>query len=281
LLLIPLLLLVFCGIYLVSFNSSHGDFIYKDITLTGGTSITIFEQVDLIDLTNSISEQLDGVIIREVSDLVTGKQKAITIETTSDLDSAKEVLESYLGHKLDEKNSSFEFTGSALSQDFFRQLLIAILLAFIFMALVVFLIFRSVVPSFAIVLSAFADIIMTLTVFNILGIQLSTAGIVAFLMLIGYSVDTDILLTNRVLKRHEGSLNSKIYSAFKTGITMNLTSFVAILLALLIVGPLSHTLSIIFIVLAIGLLFDLLNTWITNVSILKWYVIRKENKNEN
>jgi len=33
----------------------------------------------------------------------------------------------------------------------------------------------------------------------------------AFLMLIGYSVDTDILLTSRVLKREGESLNKKIF----------------------------------------------------------------------
>jgi preprotein translocase subunit SecF len=109
---------------------------------------------------------------------------------------------------------------------------------------------------------------------------MSTAGIIAFLMLIGYSVDTDILLTNRVLKRREGSLNRRIFSAFKTGITMTLTSLLAIITALLIVSSFSAVLTKIFTVLVIGLSFDLLNTWITNASIIKWYVKRKESRNE-
>jgi preprotein translocase subunit SecF len=99
-------------------------------------------------------------------------------------------------------------------------------------------------------------------------------------MLIGYSVDTDILLTNRVLKRREGSLNRRIFSAFKTGITMTLTSLLAIITALLIVSSFSPVLTKIFTVLVIGLSFDLLNTWITNASIIKWYVKRKESRNE-
>jgi len=105
-----------------------------------------------------------------------------------------------------------------------------------------------------------------------LGIKVSTAGIVAFLMLIGYSVDTDILLTTRMLKRKEGTLNKRIYAAFKTGITMTLTSLLAMLIAFLMVKSFSAVLAQIFLVLVIGLAFDLLNTWITNVSILKWYV---------
>ncbi|MBU1252132.1 MAG: protein translocase subunit SecF [Nanoarchaeota archaeon] len=281
LLLIPLIIFVLCLAYMFFFYSSNGDFIYRDITLTGGTSVTVYGQTDVTNLELSLSGKLEGMIIREISDLVTGQQKAVTVETTSDMDAAKIVLEEYFGYKLTEENSSFEFTGSALSHNFFKQLLIAIILALIFMAIVVFLIFRTFIPSAAIVLSAIADIFMTLTVLNIFEVRISTAGIVAFLMLIGYSVDTDILLTNRVLKRHEGSLNNKIYSAFKTGITMTLTSLVAVILALVVVNPISHVLSIIFIILVIGLAFDILNTWITNVSILKWYVLRKGVKNEN
>lgn len=144
------------------------------------------------------------------------------------------------------------------------------------MAIVVFIIFRTAVPSFAVIISAFADIVMTLVLVDLLGIKMSTAGIVAFLMLIGYSVDTDILLTNKVLRRHEHSLNKRIFDAFKTGMTMTMTSLVAMLVALIIVASFSSVLSQIFTILVIGLSFDLINTWVTNVSILKWYVNRKE-----
>tara|TARA_Y100000031_G_C8136531_1_gene345515 strand:- start:513 stop:953 length:441 start_codon:yes stop_codon:yes gene_type:complete len=143
------------------------------------------------------------------------------------------------------------------------------------MGIIVFIIFRTFIPSMAVIVSAFADIFMTLTLIDILGIKMSSVGIVAFLMLIGYSVDTDILLTNRILKRHEGSLNQRIFGAFKTGITMTLTSLLALVFALIVVSSFSVILTQIFTVLVIGLGFDILNTWITNVSILKWYVKSK------
>ena len=144
------------------------------------------------------------------------------------------------------------------------------------MAIVVFIQFKSFVPSLAVILSAFADIFFTLILINFFGIQLSTAGIVAFLMLIGYSVDTDILLTNKVLKREGGSVNQKIFKSFKTGIIMTLTSIVAVLAAFIIVGPFSSVLSQIFLIMIIGLSFDIVNTWLTNVSIIKWYALRKK-----
>ncbi len=276
LLLIPLAILVFSAIYMPYFYSQNQDFIRKDISLTGGTSITINDNIDTKELERVLSEELEELSTREIYDLITREKLAIVVETTSDGEQAEQVLEDYLGYELTNENSSFEFTGSTLSESFYRQLIIAILIAFLFMAIVVFIIFKTPVPSAAVIISAFADILMTLVVVNLLGIKVSSAGIIAFLMLIGYSVDTDILLTTRILKRDEGSLNQRIFGAFKTGTTMTLTSLFAVLFALIVVSSFSSVLTQIFTILSIGLGFDLLNTWITNVSILKWYVSKKK-----
>ena len=263
-------------VYIGIFYSQNNDIIYKDISLTGGTSITIQGNIDPLKIEQDLSEKLEEINTRKIYDLITREQKAIVIETKTDGEQAREILEEYLGYDLNEKNSSFEFTGSALSENFYRQLLIAILFAFLFMSIVVFIIFRTLVPSLAVILSAFADILMTLALVDLLGIKMSGAGIIAFLMLIGYSVDTDILLTTRILKRGDHPLNTRIFKAFKTGITMTLTSLLAISFALIVVRSFSNVLTQIFTILIIGLGFDILNTWITNVSILKWYVKKKQ-----
>ena len=276
LLLIPLALLLFSFIYMSSFYSQNQDFIRKDISLKGGTSVTVNSELNIADLEQALSGKLEEVNTREIYDLVTREKIATIIETTSDAEQVRLVLEEYLGYELNEENSSFEFTGSTLSESFYRQLLIAILIAFLFMAIVVFVIFRTLVPSAAVIISAFADILMTLVVVNLLGIKVSSAGIIAILMLIGYSVDTDILLTTRILKRDDGSLNQRIIGAFKTGTTMTLTSLLAIIFAFIVVRSFSPVLSQIFTILIIGLSFDLLNTWITNASILKWHMKKKK-----
>jgi preprotein translocase subunit SecF len=276
LLLIPLALLVFACIYMPYFYSQNQDFIRKDVSLTGGTSITINGNIDAEELEAALSSQLEELSTREIYDVVSREKLAIVVETTTDGEQAEQIVETYLGYELNEENSSFEFTGATLSESFYRQLLIAILVAFLFMALVVFIIFRTPVPSAAVIISAFADILMTLVVVNLLGIKVSSAGIIAFLMLIGYSVDTDILLTTRILKRDEGSLNQRIFGAFKTGSTMTLTSLFAVLFALVVVSSFSSVLTQILTILAIGLGFDLLNTWVTNVSILKWHMNKKK-----
>src|SRR3989338_7370195 len=272
LLVIPILFLILCLVYLVNFNEKNGDMIYKDVSLTGGTTITLVDSnINIEDLKNTLTAKFQDISIRQISDLTIGTQKGVVIETKSSIEEIKPVLEEYLGYKLDQNNSSIEFSGSALSRGFYQQTRFAIIIAFVLMAVVVFIIFRTIIPSFAVIFAAFADIVMTITIVDILGLHLSLAGVIGFLMLIGYSVDTDILLTSRVLKRTEGIINERIYGAFKTGITMTLTSLVAVGVSLFIIYHLSDTLRQIFTILIIGLFFDIVNTWLTNASIIKWY----------
>jgi preprotein translocase subunit SecF len=122
-----------------------------------------------------------------------------------------------------------------------------------------------------VIFAALADIVIAITVVDFLGIRLSAAGMAAFLMLIGYSVDTDILLTTRVLKKKGDSVNHRIYSSFKTGIFMTITALAAVLPAFFIVTGLPDSFRQIFLILTIGLFADIINTWLTNASIIKWY----------
>jgi len=277
LLVIPAILLIISLAMLGYSYQQTGDFIQKDITLTGGTSITVFseEKINIENLKSALSESIDDFMVKELSDFRTGKQKAIIVESRLSSEELKPIIEEVLGFKLNSENSSIESTGSSLGESFYRQLQLAIVISFIFMAIVVFIIFRNFVPSFAVVISAFADIIMTLAFIDLLGVKVSSAGITAILMLIGYSVDSDIMLTTRLLKR-KGDTNKQLLGAFKTGITMTLTSIIAITVAFILTQSISNVLGQIFLVLIIGLAFDILNTWITNVSILKWYLEKRK-----
>jgi preprotein translocase subunit SecF len=283
LLVLPILFLVIALGYVAYFSSQNGDFIKKDISLTGGIEITVFSEkpINLQELNDFLSQKLDSFSLREISDFRTGKQKAIIISAPMDSSKANElksILEDYLDYSLTDKNSSIESTGSALSQSFYSQLRLAIIISFILMSIVVFAIFRTLVPGGAVVLSAFADIVMTIALIDFLGIRVSAAGITALLMLIGYSVDTDILLTSRLLKSQK-SHKEQVISAFKTGMTMTLTAITAVAVAYFFTHSFSETLKQIFLFLMIGLGFDIFNTWVTNLLILKWYIERKERKN--
>jgi len=272
LLIIPVVFLIFSLVYLFNFNIKNGDIIYKDVSLTGGTSITVFDvNVNTEELAINLKQQFPDLIVRGISDIRSGKQHGFLIETKAEPEIIKTALEKYLGYGLTSENSSIEFSGSSLSSSFYNQLRFAVLISFILMAFVVLIIFRTPIRSLSVILAGFSDIVMTVVVIDMLGMQLSTAGIVALLMLIGYSVDVDILLTTRVVKDKEGTLNHRIFGAFKTGITMTLTAIATMAVALIFTQSFSPVLSQMFTIILIGLGFDMVNCWILNASILKWY----------
>lgn len=169
---------------------------------------------------------------------------------------------------------SLQSIGSTVGQEFWGQALTAIFLAFVAMSVVVFITFRSAVPSLAVILAGFSDIVTAVAGMNLFGIQLSIATLAGLLILIGYSVDTDILLSTRVLKRkEEGDVRSRIKSSMKTGLMMTLASIVAVVVLLLISS--SPTLDDIALVMIIGLVADMPYTWMQNVSILRIYTERE------
>lgn len=134
------------------------------------------------------------------------------------------------------------------------------------------------VPSGAVILAAASTILFTLAAINLLGVRLSTAGVAAFLMIIGYSVDTDILLSTRVLKAGatDQSVQDRLWGAFKTGITMQGTTTVAVLVAYLFAT--SEVITQIMLILLIGMVGDILFTWLQNAGIIYWYVNRMREK---
>jgi len=141
--------------------------------------------------------------------------------------------------------------------------------------IIILMYFIESIPSIAVIFAAFSDVIFALAIVDFFGIKISSAGIAAFLMLIGYSVDTDILLTTRALRKKEGSLNERIYGAFKTGILMTTTALASVLPVFFLVTGLPDSFRQIFLILALGLFADILNTWLTNAGIIKWYCTKK------
>jgi len=169
-------------------------------------------------------------------------------------------------------DASIDQIGANFGSTLQSQAMLAILFAFIGMAVVVFIAFRKVIPAITVVCAGVADITITAAVMNILGIELSLATTAALLMLIGYSVDSNILLTTKVLKR-QGKLEEKMAGAFRTGIIMTTTTLVAII-AMFVVAFIGQvpTLYSIAAVLIIGLICDIIFTWSFNAGILRIYL---------
>jgi len=261
---IPLVLLII-SLVLVALNmAATGMPVTPGIDFSGGTAVTIITS----DSPAQLQATFAGYPLKDIGDVNNGKfLKFGTMDDAKYQSLSQLISQKYPDAKIDQIGESF---GKSLQS----QAAIALIISFIGMAIVIFVSFRTFVPSVAVILSAFADMVMTAAVMNIVGISLSLGTTAALLMLIGYSVDSDILLTNRVLKR-QGKLNDKLMGAFHTGIIMTSTTLAATV-ALFVVSWFGsvQVLMEISAVLLIGLVADIMNTWLTNVGILKWYVLK-------
>ncbi|MDH7510041.1 MAG: protein translocase subunit SecF [Methanolinea sp.] len=252
---------------LLGFNmASFGMPVRPGIDFSGGTAVTLFTP----DSADQIRAAFAGYPLLSVGEGVNnGKYvKFGPMDDASLQRLATDIGVRYPDAKIDQIGASF---GETLQQ----QALIALIISFLGMTVVIFLAFRSFVPAGAVVLSAFADIAMTAAGMSLVGIDLSLATVAGLLMLIGYSVDSDILLTMRVLKR-QGKLEEKLSGAFRTGIIMTTTTIAAIsaMWVVALVGQITVVWEIAT-VLLIGLVVDMMNTWLTNAGIIKWYVQKR------
>lgn len=271
---IPLLLLLLSLIVLGINYSKTGNFINVDVSLKGGTTATIYKDgLSLEETELFLKSKFDDFSVRKLTDFSTRKDIGLIIEVS---DVQQEELKTALKEEIDfsEEEISIEGTGPRFGQSFYKDLLIAILFAFLFMAVVVFITFRSLIPSLAVILAALIDLTTTLAITTLIGIKLSAAGIVAFLLVIGYSIDSDILLTTKVLKRRNiGALLERVKGAMKTGLTMTITTITALLVAFILAT--SSVLKQMFLIIFIALVIDIISTYLGNAPILISYCKKK------
>ncbi|MDD5650142.1 MAG: hypothetical protein PHF86_06980 [Candidatus Nanoarchaeia archaeon] len=272
LMLIPIIILIISMVYLGFFYTKNGDFIHKDISLSGGITATVYtdKEINLEDL----SAKLNGADVRRLTELTSGKQLGFIIDTASTDDKKlKTDIENYLGIKLEDNNYSVEQTSPSLGSSFYQELIYTLLFSFIFMAIVVFVTFRSIAPSLAVIFAAFTDVVVALAFVDLIGMKISAAGIVGFLLVIGYSIDTDMLLTTRAIKRTEGNLFERMFSSVVTGLTMLATTVMALTIGTIFTT--SPVLKEIFIIILAALVMDVFSTYLTNSGILKWWCDKK------
>jgi preprotein translocase subunit SecF len=326
LLIIPFVVLLLSLILIGAQIAITGDFVRKDVSLKGGLTLTIpsDQAIDVEELELYLGLELPQSDISVRSLKSAGKQVGIIIDGADvESDDILTALEPKIG-KLDKDDYSVEFMGSSLGESFFKEIIKAIYVSFLFMGIVVFWYFgtdlklksvatfltllvgilmffgntslikdiiayiigiviivlyiKTSAPSFMVIFNVFCDLIVSLAIVNLMGIKLSTAGIAAFLMIIGYSVDTNILLSTKLIKRKDGSISERLFNAMKTGLTMTLTTLVAVLVALIFTQ--SDVIRQIMVILLVGLLVDMLYTWIQNVGILRLYLEKGRSKDE-
>ena len=273
---IPLAILVIALLITgFTFITNGGSPLHLGVDFTGGTLVTITTTHSDADLQSEFA----AYPISLISDSANG-QKTIRFDTmSSDMENK---LNTYLSANY--PGSALQQMGSTISSANQVQAVEAILVAFIGMAITIFIIFRNFIPCVAVITSAFSDIMIAVALMNLFHIELSFGTFAALLMLIGYSVDTDILLTTKVLGERK-YIDKKISTVRATGLTMTIAAIAAFLVLhvfttydfLIGMTPIT-VLSAISTVMIFGLLADIMNTWLLNAGLLKWYMGTPEAK---
>lgn len=279
LMIIPIIMLILSIIIIIHTIKVDGTPLNRDISLKGGLSaiLTVDSKITTQMLENELKSNF-GQNSFSVSEIFeNGKRVGFIIDT--DLEEQKLIN---FGNKYFNtqftfgKNYTSNFISPTLSLSFFNQAMYILLISFVGMSTVVWLYFREFVPSGAVILSGIFDLVVTVGILDLFDIKVSIAGIGALLMLIGYSIDTDVLLTNRVVKEPGNDYFDKTFFAFKTGSIMMLTTFIAGLATLFITN--SPIIFEIALILVIGLFVDFVSTWIQNTGILLWWIEIRDKK---
>ena len=265
---LALLVLVTWSLFVTGSPAQPGSPVSMGIDFTGGTELTLettasaAEIEAAFDTTPASIQRVQGSADRFIVTFQSGDGDALVgqAEELPLLQGNERVVQAQ------------QSTTAAFAEDLQWLAVLGVVVAFAGMSVIAFVLFRTFVPSVAIVVSAFGDIVVPVALMDVLGMRLSLGVVAALLMLIGYSVDSDILLNNHILRRSGGFYESA-YRAMRTGVTMTLTSISAMTVMAVVAYLFRIDLLVsIGIVLVFGLVTDLLNTYLLNMSLLRWYV---------
>lgn len=267
---IPVVMLL-ASVTIVAINAQRNT-IPMGIDLKGGTLITVYTTLNQEQIAEALAARYGELNVDAISDISGVVGYTVQLDAFLSVEEKEDIQSNIVALGVGKDAVSIRDAHASISAQTLREGVKAVIFAFLFMAVVVFVRFRTFVPSLAVVVSAFSDIVVTMAVMITLGIPLTSGSLVALLLLVGYSVDTDILLTTRVLTRKVGGFEERLLGAMKTGLTMSSATLLAV--GVLFVASTSVVLKEIAVVILIGLLVDLVNTWIQNARILQWYLER-------
>jgi preprotein translocase subunit SecF len=248
-----------------------GDFIIKDVDLKGGTLVSFSSnsEIDTKLLEGKIVEGLGAGI---VSGLKTASGYGATIQVESGVPVSK-VMEIVRDAGIEAYDVSEQTIGPTLGNLFFNQVRNTLIVAFVLMSIIIFIIYRNLASSLGIVIASLGNILTTLAFTSLFGIKLSFAGFAGLLMLIAFTVDTNIVLTSKVVSYGNETFMQRYRKAFITGSTLIATITVTMIVALFLSS--SKLLINIAEVLVIGFVSDLVYTWILNAWMLEKHFNKK------
>ncbi len=273
LIIIPLILTaVFGGIIVINWNDT-GSPVPLGMDFQGGSFIRVeniqptSQQVD--NFGKAFRNNLPSGADSDVRPVETG----IHIETSKDyLDNERKEIKSFIENELSNYKVSgnpiilIDSMGSTITDIYRGRARNAAIAAILAMAIILFVSLRKYPIVGSILLVIGLDFLGILGGMALLGIELTRASMAGILLIFGYAVNTNILLSTNIIKRKGGTDRDRAGKAMSTGIKMSSTSAIAmIVLNIVTTAPELEQISAI---LVIGILVDMVNTWLLNAGII-------------
>lgn len=276
LLAIPVAIFAIAMLILIGWTVMTGTPVDRGLVFTGGTEV----RLSVADSVDDPQEEIRSQISSEIESITGIPGTNGYIVKFQDGETTPEQIESDVADSDSIQIQQLSQLSPSLGSDAQLTALYGIGIAFLLMSVLVIGLFRSIIPAVVILLSAVSNIVVALAIMNIVGIQLSLGTVGALLMLIGYSVDSDILLNTYIVRgKGEGGFVEKVHEAMNTGVTMTITSMSAMVVMFIVASVFGiGLLADMGFVLAIGLGMDLINTYLMNVAILRWYTSRGDSQ---
>lgn len=260
---IPAIVFVLTAMIFVQNYRNSGELFKKDIDLSGGTIVTVYTD-SFPDSMRQSFEQMD-ISVREIKSYDSGEVLAVILEAGPEYEPEQ---------LTDIVNASFsEFdvrhVGPAMGESFMKSAEIAVALGFVAMGLALALTFKKPIVALTVILSGGLNVFEAAAVMTRLGVKLAPHTIGALLMLMGWSVDSEVLFDTKILKEVGDDPKKRAIHAMKTAMTMS-AALIAALVSLYYVST-SSLISDIALVLLLGAVFDIINTWFQSLSMVLWY----------
>lgn len=168
------------------------------IDFTGGTLIQIHveKKVDIAQIRQAVAKA--GIASAEIQDF--GSPQDFLIKYKEDIDASKvtKAIEKQLGVKV--RLDRNEKVGPKVGRELKKKAINAVLLGLILM-----LIYITIRFDFAFglgsVLALFHDVFITLTIFSILGKEITIEIVAALLTIVGYSINDSIVVSDRIREK--------------------------------------------------------------------------------
>lgn len=269
---LPIILISFFLSLSIKNYIDNGEFFIRDLDLKGGTSISFISKNEItIDDVSSILGDYGKLALISISK--SEKEYSVRITLPGNVQHDK-IIEIIKNSNIETKDFSIQYVGPELGEAFFSQVIYLLSIAYVLIFFANYFIYRKIAIALTIILSSLADIIYVFGVTILLGIPITFAGFTSLLLVIAYTIDTNILLSTKILSEKIEEFYSTYKKTLITGITV--TAGLVVSMIIVLVFSNSKLLNNIATILLIGQLADLINTYILNAGLIEVILVGKK-----